>query len=258
MSESFTKLFSTITESTVWFEPNPTRILWITMLAMADRVGRVHGSVPGLAHRARITIEECEAGLATFLAPDKHSRTKTDDGRRIEAIDGGWRLLNYGYYRAKRSEAERREYKTAKEREYRAARGHDVDTSIQSGPQRTTVDHGGPIAEAEAEAEKKTPPTPPAGGKPKGSTPRSPRPTVVSDDWQPKPETIASLNKRWGWRNGEHKLAVQNFKDSCAASGRAYQNHDRALLAWDWSKLKPGLAKTADPLDELYPSGEYR
>lgn len=96
---SFTKLFSTITESTIWAESHPTRIVWITMLAMADWNGQVFGSIPGLANRARVTLEECEAALTRFQEPDRYSRTKANEGRRIEAIEGGWRILNHAKFR---------------------------------------------------------------------------------------------------------------------------------------------------------------
>ena len=69
------------------------------MLAMADRKGRVWGSIPGLANRARISIDDCNLALKTFLSPDQYSRTSEHDGRRIAEIDGGWLLLNYEKYR---------------------------------------------------------------------------------------------------------------------------------------------------------------
>lgn len=100
MSITFTKLFSSITESTIWAEPDHIRIAWITMLAMADRKGRVWSSLPGLANRARISIDQAKESIDRFLAPDEHSRTEDNDGRRICKIDGGWRLLNYEKYRA--------------------------------------------------------------------------------------------------------------------------------------------------------------
>lgn len=111
MSVTFTKLFSSITESTVWCEPDSTRIVWITMLAMADSKGRVWGSIPGLANRARVTIEQCENALITFRSPDKYSRTPDNEGRRIEDIDGGWLLLNYLKHRAVQDEVTIRESK---------------------------------------------------------------------------------------------------------------------------------------------------
>ena len=85
----FVKLFGSILDSTVWQEPATTRVVWITMLAMTDESGFVAASVPGLAHRAGVTLEECETALAAFLRPDPYSRTKEHEGRRIEADDGG-------------------------------------------------------------------------------------------------------------------------------------------------------------------------
>ena len=104
MSLTFTKLFSSITESTIWTENDPTRIIWITMLAMADRRGRVWASIPGLANRARASVDNVEAALSKFLSPDKYSRTTEHEGRRIEQIEGGWKLLNHEKYRAIRDE----------------------------------------------------------------------------------------------------------------------------------------------------------
>ena len=66
MSDTYTKLFSSITESTVWGESYATRIVWVTMLAMADAKGAVYGSVPGLARRANVTLQEVEQALAAF------------------------------------------------------------------------------------------------------------------------------------------------------------------------------------------------
>jgi len=74
------------------------------MLAMADRKGRVFGSIPGLANRARISLESAEDSINRFLSPDKYSRTENNEGRRIEKIKGGWRLLNYQAYREMQDE----------------------------------------------------------------------------------------------------------------------------------------------------------
>lgn len=109
MSMTFTKLFSSITESTVWCEPASTRLVWITMLAMSDRKGRVWASIPGLANRARVSLEDTEVALNTLSSPDKYSRTPDHEGRRIEPIDGGWVLLNHEKYRSIRDEETTRE-----------------------------------------------------------------------------------------------------------------------------------------------------
>ena len=115
----FTKLFNSILQSTIWTEPNDVRILWITMLAMADRDGHVDSSIPGLARMAGITIEETQAALEKFQSPDPYSRTPDNEGRRISKIVGGWLLLNHTKYRALLSIDERREYNKVKQAEHR-------------------------------------------------------------------------------------------------------------------------------------------
>ena len=92
----------------------------MTMLAMANRHGVVEAAVPGLAHAARVSLEDCRAALEKFQNPDLESRSLAHDGRRIIKIEGGWQLLNYETYRRKLSADERREYKASKQAEYRA------------------------------------------------------------------------------------------------------------------------------------------
>ena len=135
---NFTKLFNSILDSTIWQESKETKLVWITMLAMSDRNGCVFASVPGLAVRSGVTLTEAEAALVCLLAPDKYSRTKTAEGRRIEAIDGGWRLINHGKYRALLSAEERREYNRRKQQEHRrkaAMRVNDTSLTVNDNKQ---------------------------------------------------------------------------------------------------------------------------
>lgn len=152
MSYTFTKLFSSLPESTIWVEPYATRIVWITMLATADREGRVFGSIPGLAKRAAVTLEECEAALLRFQQPDRYSRTPDHDGRRIEPIDGGWALLNYLRYREMRDDEARREQNRAASAKYREslkASAAVINPADNQPPSANPSAH----AEEEAEAE---------------------------------------------------------------------------------------------------------
>ena len=138
----FTKLFSGLVHSTVWREEMHVKVVWITMLALADRHGHVLASMPGLADASRVTLEQCEDALARLSAPDKHSRTKEHEGRRIEVTDGGWALLNYVKYRNLRDDENRRQQVREAVSRHRA--------------KVITVSHGKPRkaqAEAEAEAE---------------------------------------------------------------------------------------------------------
>ncbi len=115
----FTKLFSTIVTSSIWSEDDKTRLVWITMLALANRNGIVEAAIPGLANAARVSVDDCEAALKKFCEPDKYSRSKANDGRRIEVVEGGWRLLNHANYREKLSSIDRNEYQRIKQASYR-------------------------------------------------------------------------------------------------------------------------------------------
>lgn len=146
----YTKLFGSIVHSTIWRAPNFIRIVWVTMLALADKNGEVEASVPGLADVSRVTLEECEEALAALSSPDEYSRSKDHDGRRIATIDGGWQILNYLKYRELKSEAQVREatrIRVARFRGKRNAAGNDVT------PGNANVTQCNAIAEAEAEAE---------------------------------------------------------------------------------------------------------
>ena len=177
MSVTFTKLFASITESTVWCESDSTRLAWITMLAMADSRGRVWASVPGLANRARISVDAARDTIATFLAPDPDSRTPDHDGRRIEPIDGGWRLLNHEKYRSIRDEES---IKESKRRYINARREKErAESKVVEN-----VDRSRDNAEAEAEADK-------SNTKSKSSA----LATRLPLDWTPSPDDLAFCAK---------------------------------------------------------------
>lgn len=162
---AYTKLFASIITSTIWIANDQTRIVWITMMALADKNGEVQGSVPGLARIAGVSMEACELALKAFLSPDEHSRTKTDEGRRIEEIDGGWHLLNHEKYRKMASKEDAVEKNAERQRRHRAR-----NASVTARDAAITQDRD--IAEADTEEEakeesKKEPPTP-TGSPPQG------------------------------------------------------------------------------------------
>ena len=146
--KAFTKLFSSIVSSSIWTEDAETRIVWVTMLALADKNGEVWASIGGLAKQSGVPRDKCAEAVSKFLAPDPDSRTKDNEGRRIAEIDGGWVMLNYGKYRELGRTEDRREYFAEHKRLSRSK-------SPQSPHMSTPCPQKSPIAEAEAEAEAK-------------------------------------------------------------------------------------------------------
>ena len=119
---SYTKLFSSIITSTIWSEDDKTRIVWITMLAMSDQHGEVQASIPGLAKISGVDIKSVELALKKFMSPDKYSRTKDDEGRRIEEIEGGWGMLNHEKYRKMASDEDRKRKNAERQKRFREKR----------------------------------------------------------------------------------------------------------------------------------------
>jgi hypothetical protein len=146
MADHFTKLWASILESSIWSEPVENRVVWITMLTMADRNGFVGASVDGLARRANVSIDAVRAALATFQEPDQNSRNKDNEGRRIEEVPRGWHILNYTYFRDLRDEQARKEYERARKADQRR-RGirtaPSTDVADSAGHDRDTRGHAG-------------------------------------------------------------------------------------------------------------------
>lgn len=155
----YTKLFSLILASTIWREDDKTRIVWITLLALANKNGIAETSIPGLADFARVTIKDCEAALEKLRSPDSYSRTKEHDGRRIQDVDGGFFLINHGKYRAMMSAEERREYNRIKQQEHRSKVSNNVNDSQTHLDESALSAHTEAEAESESEAKKKRVPS---------------------------------------------------------------------------------------------------
>lgn len=165
MSGGFVKIYGSILQSSVWLECAETRVLWITLLAMADRAGFVSASIGGLAHAANITREECEVGLAKLAGPDPDSKSKAYEGRRIRAGDGGWKILNYDKYRELRTasqvaEAERKATYRKSNKDKGSPAGHVRGVPAVSGQSAEIHAEGEAEAEAVPDLPTKTPARP--------------------------------------------------------------------------------------------------
>ncbi len=153
---NYTKLFNTIISSTIWSENDKTRIVWITMLAIADQNGEVQGSIPGLARLAGVSIEDTEIAIDKFLSPDPYSQTPDYEGRRICKIDGGWELLNHAKYRRMASLADNKDTNAKRQKRHRERNNevtHERYSNASVTHRNATVTLQTDKAEAEAEAE---------------------------------------------------------------------------------------------------------
>ncbi len=101
---------------------------------MSDWHGRIEASIPGLANRARVPVEDCRTALDTFQSPDRDSRNPANEGRRIEVLPegGGWRLLNHEHYRDLIDQAQRQERQKIYMRTYRAKKKANITIKAEN------------------------------------------------------------------------------------------------------------------------------
>jgi hypothetical protein len=92
---SWLGLHRSILDGSLMEEPLATRWLWVVLLLVAGKGGFVGHTIERLARRAELTLEETKTGMKCFESPDPKSRSTTYDGKRIEKVEGGWRILNY-------------------------------------------------------------------------------------------------------------------------------------------------------------------
>jgi hypothetical protein len=95
----YARVFTKILDSTIWLEPTPTRIAWITLLASMDEDGFAQfAGITNLAHRARLTVAETAQAIKALEAPDHDDPLQDHQGRRVERVPGGWMILNASKY----------------------------------------------------------------------------------------------------------------------------------------------------------------
>jgi len=134
----YVKLFADILASSLWDLDSDTRVVWVTLLVMADEDGVVRARTPGIAHMARLPKGTVTQSLARLSEPDPESRTEAHEGRRIESIEDGYLVLNYRKYRDMKTPAERREdtrKRVQVHREKKRSEGEADDVTLPGKPE---------------------------------------------------------------------------------------------------------------------------
>lgn len=118
---TWTPLWSQVVESTLWEEPLPVRVLFLTMLAIKDPDHVVRMPFRRLCKKANMEPEVCQPALKVLMDPDSRSaEEQAYQGRRVEEVEGGWLVLNGEHYRKEMSKLMLRLRKTEWQREDRA------------------------------------------------------------------------------------------------------------------------------------------
>lgn len=102
--EPWFKLNFRIFDSSIWEEDVITRIVWITLLGLAQNLhNKAHGPgvviiTPGnLARKALVSREQLDAAIAKLIQPDPYSRTNAGQPR-LEVLENGYRIPSFDLY----------------------------------------------------------------------------------------------------------------------------------------------------------------
>lgn len=214
----FTKLFASITESSIWGEDDKTLRVWICFLARCNNEGIVEGSIPGLAHLCRMSIDDFRAAVSKLESPDPYSRTTDHEGRRVEQIQGGWKVLNYLSYRDKgqAKEGSRAPYMRSRRQ---AQKQSATDGNTQPQPETScNVLHSNVTCGTEERGEKKEAEAEKAVG-------AAAKPAPTSDE-----DFIASLEANEAYRGLDIRREFVRMKTWCGVNNK--QPTRRRFINW--------------------------
>lgn len=117
-------VFASILDSSINEEPYHVRLLWIAMLALKDADHVVRSDSYKLHKKANLPEMEVIDGLRVLESPDlRRIGPQEYEGRRIEKVEEGWKVLNGQKYENMMRKVKVRAYKRQKAAEYYAAKG---------------------------------------------------------------------------------------------------------------------------------------
>lgn len=147
----YVKIFSGILDSSIMDQDVATRWAWIAALCLADKDGRFTCTPESFARRSNLPTDVARAALDALAAPDPHSTTPTEDGRRlILEAPNSWLVVNYSHYRKIATEEQRREQ--GRERVARHREKRKRNAPVTRGNEPVTPAYADAEATAEAEA----------------------------------------------------------------------------------------------------------
>lgn len=119
----YVKLFSSLYQGTLRGRSNEI-LVFTNLLAYADRHGIVDKHFKAIEDETGLSAPRVKAAIKELESPDPESRSPEMNGCRIVKMDEhrlwGWKIVNYGKYRAIRNEEDRREQNRLAQEKWRS------------------------------------------------------------------------------------------------------------------------------------------
>lgn len=149
----YCKLFASLYQGTLRGRSDEI-LVFTNLLAHCDASGCVDKHFRAIAEETGISIERVKAAVLVLESPDEESRSPDADGARIQRLDDhrvwGWKVVNYGKYRAIRNEEDRKEQNRLAQERFRNKNKQASATVSQGKPQSSQEE-----AEVEVKEKKK-------------------------------------------------------------------------------------------------------
>lgn len=144
--EQFGKIFASFFSSSIIETALPTRFLFMSMIVLSDRDGRVDMTAQALARQVNMPLADVEKAIEELLAPDPHSRTREFEGRRLLPIDSergwGWIVANKEQYYRRSSKEDTREKTAARVARHRARKREEEAARIVEAEENSSSCNG--------------------------------------------------------------------------------------------------------------------
>ena len=189
----YCKLFASLYQGTLRGRSNEI-LVFTNLLAHAGRDGTVDKHFRAIAEETGLAREDVEAAISVLESPDPESRSPDENGARIVRLDEhrvwGWRIVNYGKYRAIRSEEDRAEQNRISQQRWRDKQRKP--SSADSKPDKPK-EKDREMDKGEAEAFQPIPP-------------KAESDEAFAEFWSAYPRKVGKGNAETAWK--KHKCAA--------------------------------------------------
>lgn len=219
MRDTYIPLFASTLMSSLWSMSGDCLKVFFTLALQADPEGMVVASVDGVARVCALPVQQVIEHIERLAAPDPYSkdrtRSPTADGRRIEQVPNGYRVLNLEWYR----EEARRQAELSRKRRW----WQDKGSAARRGARPTETETETETISSEGDV----PPTPAAS--------RFPAPTVEELEATTKAEPHYAKKAPADFEpDDSHRVRCQELKLDLSTTLRSFKVQEFNRKYSDW------------------------
>jgi hypothetical protein len=247
----YCKIFASLYQGTLRGRSDEI-LVFTNLLAHCDAAGMVDKHFRAIADETGLSVEAVKRAIEVLESPDEESRSPEHDGARIARMDShrawGWRVVNYGKYRAIKSEDDRREQNRLAQERWRKKQSQIAGKTDKSAPTVSNLvskvsesKQDKPKEKKEGEGEEYTH-TPPRVREADGSPTLEECEDEAKRVFQSNPTLAASIGRQFHALFSVKQWQTQSGHDLRIA--QTWKHRLRQMVEEEARKQRPSAAKT--------------